>query len=208
VSKEELSYLKKAFENIGTTQTDKPTTTVDKEQFVKSCGEKIVINSIDIVGILGRNMNQFVYTYLYNMFASFHVSKIQITEFPGKFKVDNNTLDFEKFLCVMSVLLRGTTEEQLSCSYNQSPLTIIVVAFHTIDVNNSGKITQNDLTKVISSAFSVMEDLDLETASVDAFSIILSKRLDISEEKGITKEEFVRGMIVHRDYMSGYGTLC
>lgn len=52
-----------------------------------------------------------------------------------------------------------------------------------------------------------MEDLDLETASVDAFASILSKRLNISDEKGITKDEFVREMIVHRDLMSGYGEL-
>lgn len=69
------------------------------------------------LGILGRNTNQFVYTYLYNMFSTFHVRKIWKTA-SGKLKLDN-VLDVEKFLSVMSVLIRGTTEEQLSCSYNK-----------------------------------------------------------------------------------------
>lgn len=41
VSKEEHDYLTRAFENIATTQTGQPCTTVDIEQFVKSCGERI-----------------------------------------------------------------------------------------------------------------------------------------------------------------------
>lgn len=92
----------------------------------------------------------------------------------------NFSIDFNEFVCALSVTTRGTTKEKLQW------------AFSIYDIDGDGTISARELVTIIKSIKSMADALDDHNVTDDRILKIF-KTFDINNDGVLTFDEFMRG---------------
>lgn len=102
---------------------------------------------------------------------------------------DNNYIDFVEFLIAVNITSHGDMKDKLR------------LAFDMYDMNKNGKIDKKEMTKVITAIYDLLgeENRKGENSPDNRVRKIMEK-LDINDDKNISRDEFVDGCL-HDDYL-------
>jgi Ca2+-binding EF-hand superfamily protein len=93
----------------------------------------------------------------------------------------SGSIDYEEFLLAMSVLMKGGPEQKIQ------------FAFSMIDKNNNGRITLNELKKMIYSMFNILAqvmNLNMLNVNPDTYAQVLFERMDSEKTGEVTLQQY------------------
>ena len=109
----------------------------------------------------------------------------------------NGSIDYREFLATMAILSKGSIEQKLE------------FAFTMIDLNNDGKLSREEMQKVIGALFRVATSLGLGGGIQDPVTYANKLFDEMDEEKNgyLTLEAYKRGAMKHSGLFIGLGVL-
>jgi len=130
------------------------------------------------------------FTEVYKKFYPEHEAEKYSSQVFRTFDIDNNGyIDFVEFLLAVNINSNGDVKDKLG------------LAFDIYDINANGQIDKKEMTKVITAIYDLLgeENRKGENSPDNRVKKIMEK-LDINDDKNISRDEFVEGCL-HDDYL-------
>jgi len=100
-------------------------------------------------------------------------------------------IDFREFMVVLTVLSKGTPQENLEQIYR------------IFDINNDGEISKKEIYRVVKDLFGLMGKEDNPTNATDkCLAELAFKEMDKDGDSKVTKEEFITACQAHEKISS------
>ncbi|KAG2372711.1 hypothetical protein C9374_013612 [Naegleria lovaniensis] len=113
-------------------------------------------------------------------------------------KDNSGTIDYREFLATMAILSRGSVEQKIE------------FAFSMIDLDHDGKLSREELQKVITALYKVLTSLGLGSKTMQDPIVYANKLFDeMDEEKCgyLTLEAYKKGALKNSNLLKGLGVL-